>query len=72
MGSKHLVPVGLYKGTGHVGAPLAQKTGVTSTDLEIFWLPSEGWAHLVQAYPHSRRAEQARHQEREGDRPPAR
>ncbi|WP_327393825.1 type I-C CRISPR-associated protein Cas7/Csd2 (plasmid) [Streptomyces sp. NBC_01186] len=37
MGSKHLIPYGLYKGTGHFSAPLAQKTGVTSTDLEIFW-----------------------------------
>ncbi|MEE1928312.1 type I-C CRISPR-associated protein Cas7/Csd2 [Streptomyces sp. TRM 70351] len=37
MGSKHVVPYGLYKGTGHFSAPLAQKTGVTSDDLAAFW-----------------------------------
>ncbi|WP_411140938.1 type I-C CRISPR-associated protein Cas7/Csd2 [Streptomyces sp. x-80] len=37
MGSKHVVPYGLYKGTGHFSAPLATKTGVTSDDLAAFW-----------------------------------
>ncbi|UWM51792.1 type I-C CRISPR-associated protein Cas7/Csd2 [Streptomyces carpaticus] len=37
MGSKHIVPYGLYKGTGHFSAPLAKKTGVTSRDLATFW-----------------------------------
>ncbi|NJP64805.1 type I-C CRISPR-associated protein Cas7/Csd2 [Streptomyces spiramenti] len=37
MGSKHIVPYGLYKGTGHFSAPLAKKTGVTTDDLATFW-----------------------------------
>ncbi|GHE80353.1 type I-C CRISPR-associated protein Cas7/Csd2 [Streptomyces spiralis] len=37
MGSKHIVPYGLYRGEGHFSAPLAASTGVTSDDLAIFW-----------------------------------
>ncbi|UCM87060.1 type I-C CRISPR-associated protein Cas7/Csd2 [Streptomyces marincola] len=37
MGSKHIVPYGLYKGTGHFSAPLAGRTGVTKDDLALFW-----------------------------------
>lgn len=37
MGSKHIVPYGLYKGVGHFSAPLAKKTGVTAQDLTLFW-----------------------------------
>ncbi|MCX4626264.1 type I-C CRISPR-associated protein Cas7/Csd2 [Streptomyces sp. NBC_01443] len=37
MGSKHIVPYGLYRGAGHSSAPLAAKTGVTSEDLAAFW-----------------------------------
>jgi CRISPR-associated protein Csd2 len=37
MGSKHIVPYGLYKGAGHFSAPLATRTGVTSDDLALFW-----------------------------------
>ncbi|MBB1245265.1 type I-C CRISPR-associated protein Cas7/Csd2 [Streptomyces durbertensis] len=37
MGSKHIVPYGLYKGVGHFSAPLAAKTGVTAEDLALFW-----------------------------------
>ncbi len=37
MGSKHIVPYALYRGTGHFSAPLAARTGVTSDDLELFW-----------------------------------
>ncbi|GAB3474526.1 type I-C CRISPR-associated protein Cas7/Csd2 [Nocardiopsis coralliicola] len=37
MGTKHTVPYGLYQGFGHFSAPLAQRTGVTSADLEAFW-----------------------------------
>ncbi|MEU2475552.1 type I-C CRISPR-associated protein Cas7/Csd2 [Streptomyces sp. NPDC012842] len=37
MGSKHIVPYGLYKGAGHFSAPLATRTGVTSDDLAILW-----------------------------------
>ncbi|AVZ71105.1 type I-C CRISPR-associated protein Cas7/Csd2 [Streptomyces lunaelactis] len=37
MGNKHIVPYGLYLGTGHFSAPLATRTGVTEADLETFW-----------------------------------
>ncbi|GAA0642705.1 MULTISPECIES: type I-C CRISPR-associated protein Cas7/Csd2 [Streptomyces] len=37
MGSKHIVPYGLYRGEGHFSAPLGARTGVTSDDLTMFW-----------------------------------
>lgn len=37
MGSKHVIPYGLFKGTGHFSAPLAGRTGVTTEDLAAFW-----------------------------------
>lgn len=37
MGTKHVVPYGLYLGEGHFSAPLAARTGVTTQDLETFW-----------------------------------
>ncbi|MFE6985802.1 type I-C CRISPR-associated protein Cas7/Csd2 [Streptomyces griseus] len=37
MGSKHVVPYALYRGTGHFSAPLAHRTGVTTEDLSLFW-----------------------------------
>lgn len=37
MGRKHIVPYGLYRVNGYVSAPLAEKTGFTNEDLEIFW-----------------------------------
>ncbi|MGH3274424.1 MAG: type I-C CRISPR-associated protein Cas7/Csd2 [Streptosporangiaceae bacterium] len=37
MGSKHAIPYGLYVGYGHLSAPLAARTGVTSEDLETLW-----------------------------------
>ena len=37
MGSKHVIPYGLFKGVGHFSAPLAARTGVTSEDLAAFW-----------------------------------
>ncbi|WP_052852143.1 type I-C CRISPR-associated protein Cas7/Csd2 [Streptomyces avicenniae] len=37
MGSKHIVPYALYRGTGHFSAPLARRTGVSRDDLELFW-----------------------------------
>ncbi|MFI0941896.1 type I-C CRISPR-associated protein Cas7/Csd2 [Streptomyces sp. NPDC021020] len=37
MGSKHIVPYGLYRGAGHFSAPLAARTGVNSEDLATFW-----------------------------------
>lgn len=37
MGRKHIVPYALYRAEGYVSAPLAQKTGFTDEDLELFW-----------------------------------
>jgi CRISPR-associated protein Csd2 len=37
MGAKHAIPYGLYAGYGHFSAPLADRTGVTSADLEMLW-----------------------------------
>lgn len=37
MGSKQVIPYGLYKGAGHFSAPLAEKLGVTADDLATFW-----------------------------------
>ncbi|MGI6091737.1 MAG: type I-C CRISPR-associated protein Cas7/Csd2 [Veillonellaceae bacterium] len=37
MGRKHIVPYALYRVEGYVSAPLAQKTGFSSDDLELFW-----------------------------------
>ncbi|MFV2198739.1 type I-C CRISPR-associated protein Cas7/Csd2 [Nocardiopsis sp. LOL_012] len=37
MGTKHTLPYGLFRGYGHFSAPLAQRTGVTEQDLEVFW-----------------------------------
>ncbi|MCC6728998.1 MAG: type I-C CRISPR-associated protein Cas7/Csd2 [Chthonomonadales bacterium] len=37
MGSKPLVPYGLYVGHGFYSAPFARKTGVRREDLELFW-----------------------------------
>ena len=38
MGSKHIVPYGLYRAEGYVSANLARKTtGFSDTDLELLW-----------------------------------
>lgn len=37
MGQKHIVPYGLYRAEGYISAKLAQQTGFTSEDLELFW-----------------------------------
>lgn len=37
MGRKHIVPYALYRAEGYVSAPLAEKTGFTDDDLELFW-----------------------------------
>ena len=37
MGNKYAIPYGLYLGYGHFSAPLAKRTGVTTTDLEMLW-----------------------------------
>lgn len=37
MGRKYTVPYGLYRAFGFVSAPLAQQTGFSEDDLELFW-----------------------------------
>lgn len=37
MGRKHIIPYALYRAEGYISAPLAQKTGFSETDLEVFW-----------------------------------
>lgn len=37
MGRKHIVPYGLYRAEGFISAKLAQQTGFTEDDLELFW-----------------------------------
>lgn len=37
MGRKHIVPYALYRVEGYISAPLAQKTGFSKDDLELFW-----------------------------------
>lgn len=37
IGKKQLVPYGLYRMEGYVSAKLAEKTGFTKDDLELFW-----------------------------------
>lgn len=37
MGRKHIVPYGLYRAEGYVSASLAQKTGFSEEDLDLFW-----------------------------------
>lgn len=37
MGSKFIVPYGLYRVHGFISAPLAERTGFSENDLELFW-----------------------------------
>jgi len=37
MGRKHIVPYGLYRTEGYISAKLAQQTGFTEEDLDLFW-----------------------------------
>ena len=37
MGKKNFIPYGLYKVEGYISASLAQKTGFSDEDLELFW-----------------------------------
>ncbi|WP_222428154.1 type I-C CRISPR-associated protein Cas7/Csd2 [Sporomusa sp. KB1] len=37
MGRKHIIPYALYRAEGYISAPLAQKTGFSGDDLELFW-----------------------------------
>ncbi len=37
MGRKHIVPYALYRGHGFISASLAERTGFSDADLELFW-----------------------------------
>jgi CRISPR-associated protein Csd2 len=37
MGRKHIVPYGLYRAHGFISAKLAERTGFSDEDLELFW-----------------------------------
>jgi len=37
MGNKHIVPYAVYRAEGYVSASLAEKTGFSQEDLEVFW-----------------------------------
>lgn len=50
MGRKTYVPYGLYKTHGFISAPLAQQTGFSEEDLELFWNA------LVNMFDHDRSA----------------
>ena len=50
MGRKNLIPYGLYAAKGFISANLAQDTGFSETDLELFW------EALLNMYDHDRSA----------------
>lgn len=37
MGRKHIIPYGLYRAHGFISAKLAERTGFSADDLELFW-----------------------------------
>lgn len=37
MGRKHIIPYALYRAEGYISASLAQRTGFSEEDLELFW-----------------------------------
>ncbi len=50
IGRKHIVPYALYRAEGYISAPLAEKTGFSGDDLELFW------EALVNMFEHDRSA----------------
>ena len=50
MGRKTYIPYGLYRVHGFISAPLAQQTGFTEADLELFWNA------LINMFDHDRSA----------------
>ena len=37
MGRKHIIPYGLYRAHGFISAKLAERTGFSNEDLDLFW-----------------------------------
>lgn len=50
MGRKHIIPYGLYRAHGFVSAKLAERTGFSEADLELFWRA------LINMFEHDRSA----------------
>ena len=50
MGRKHIIPYGLYRGHGYVSAKLAERTGFSEEDLDLFW------RSLINMFEHDRSA----------------
>ncbi|MCW5651671.1 MAG: type I-C CRISPR-associated protein Cas7/Csd2 [Ramlibacter sp.] len=50
MGRKHIIPYGLYRAHGFVSAKLAERTGFSAEDLELFWQA------LINMFEHDRSA----------------
>jgi CRISPR-associated protein Cas7/Csd2, subtype I-C/DVULG len=50
MGRKHIIPYGLYRAHGFISAKLAERTGFSNDDLELFWQA------LINMFEHDRSA----------------
>ena len=50
MGRKHIIPYGLYRAHGFISAKLAERTGFSQADLDLFWNA------LVNMFEHDRSA----------------
>lgn len=50
MGRKHIIPYGLYRAHGFISAKLAERTGFSSDDLDLFWQA------LINMFEHDRSA----------------
>ncbi len=50
MGRKHIIPYGLYRAHGFVSAKLAERTGFSQADLDLFWNA------LINMFEHDRSA----------------
>lgn len=50
MGRKHIVPYGLYRAHGFISAKLAERTGFSEDDLQLFWRA------LINMFEHDRSA----------------
>lgn len=50
MGRKHIIPYGLYRAHGFISAKLAERTGFSAEDLDLFWQA------LINMFEHDRSA----------------
>ena len=54
MGRKHIIPYGLYRAHGFISAKLAERTGFSNEDLDLFWRA------LINMFEHDRSLRVAR------------